>query len=359
MTRLQPALNVRAAFWWCQIGGWTAYALDRYLSEDSFFPVYFVYLCVAFLLTVILLRPLYRAVYARWPTPWVLLGVGAGASVVAAVLWLVVSRAIFVALHLMRVPVEPWPIYLADTFEGALVHHKPFLFLSWSGAYFGMRLWMDVQERHATALAAAAFAKDAELHALRAQLNPHFLFNALNSTSALIRQDPIRAEQVLDKIAVFLRQALASTSSREARLSDEMEALRAYLEIEQVRYENRLSTCLNVSAAALECYVPPLLLQPIVENAVKYGMRTSPSPLRLQVLGDVRDGVLELEVVHTGRLLDRDSAERDGPGIGLTNVRRRLELALAGRHRFELREDRGEVHAILRIWLPNHDPCAQ
>jgi hypothetical protein len=360
MTRLWFR-STRGAFWLCQIGGWSVYALDRYLSEKTFFPVYFIYLCVAFALTVVVLRPLYRAVYARRPAPGILLVTAVIASVAAAVVWLLVSRQIFVALHLMRPPAPPWHLYLADTFTGALVHHKPFLFLSWSGAYFATKLWLDARERQTTALEAAALAKDAELQALRAQLNPHFLFNVLNSISALIQQDPGRAQLVLDKIAVFLRQALAGTSRRETQLRDEIEALRAYLDIQEIRYEGRLDARVECSAAALECSVPPLLLQPIVENAVKYGMRTSPVPLRLQVLGDVRDRVLELVVIHTGRLLDpEDARDRDDAhGIGLANVRRRLELALAGRHHFELREQPGEVHAILRIWgLEGRHACA-
>lgn len=360
MDRLGFGTNRRAAFWWCQVGGWSAYAIDRWLSEDAFFPVYFIYLCVAFALTTLFLRPLYRTVYARRPNPWVLLGIGVGLSVFAAFLWLVVSRGIFVALGMMRAPAAPWIDYLLDTFKATLVHHKPFLFLSWTGAYFGTKLWLDARDRHASALAAIATARDAELQALRAQLNPHFLFNALNSANALIQQDPVRAQQVLDKIAVFLRRALAGTTEHETRLRDEIESLRAYLDIQQMRYEGNLDARIEVSADALNCEVPPLLLQPIVENAVKYGMRTSRMPLRLEVRGDLNDHVLKVEVIHTGHLVPHDTASSwdHGQGIGLANVRRRLELALAGRHQFELREHAGEVHAIVRIWSREHQPCA-
>src|SRR5262249_15533389 len=158
-------------------------------------------------------------------------------------------------------------------------------------------------------------------------------------------------QQVVDKIAVFLRQALAGTAVREARLRDEIEAVGAYLDIQQIRYEGQLDSRVELSPAALDYSVPPLLLQPIVENAVKYGMRTSQAPLKLRIRGDVKDRALELVVIHTGRLLDpADARDRDdAQGIGLTNVRRRLELALAGRHQFDLSERAGEVHATLRI----------
>ena len=337
-----------ARFWILQIAGWSIYELDRYLSERSFFPIYFIYLCVAFALTVVLLRPVYRAVYRRHRHALVLLAVSVVVSVVAAYLWIVLSRFVFVALGLARLPAESWSVYAAQSFISTLTHHKPFLFLSWSGIYFGMKLWTDAQDRQQRELAVTGLARQAELQALRAQLNPHFLFNALNSTGALIKEDPVRAERVLDELARFLRHSLSGPTSPEAPLAVELEAIRAYLDIEQVRYEHQLVVEMTVAPVALEYRVPPLLFQPLVENGVKYGMRTSAMPLRMQIGADVEGATLTLTVRHTGRLAEAIDTT-DGMGVGLANVRRRLELAYPGRHAFDLWEKDGWVHARIAI----------
>ena len=336
-----------ARFWVLQAAGWSIYALDRYLSERSFFPVYFIYLCVAFVLTVVLLRPLYRAVYRRYRHALVLLGVSIAASVVAAMLWIVLSRGVFILLGLAPIPSEPLGEFLVTSFISMLTHHKPFLFLSWSAIYFGMKLWTDAQDRQQTALASAALARQAELQALRAQLNPHFVFNALNSTGALIKEDPARAERVLDEIARFLRHTLAGPSAPDAPLAAEISAIRAYLDIEQLRYEDRLQIAIEVTPEAESYRVPPLLFQPLVENGVKYGMRTSTMPLRMEIGAEADGGTLTLTVRHTGRLAA--AAEQDGAGIGLANVRRRLELAYPARHSFDLWEQDGWVHARIAV----------
>ena len=351
MFRIDLTSATPARFWLLQTAGWSIYALDRYLSERSFFPIYFIYLCVAFLLTVVFLRPLYRAVYRRQQHPLALLGVSVAASVVAALLWIVISWAVFVAFGFARWPDTTWAAYLSQTFVTTLTHHKPFLFLSWSGIYFGMKLWTDAQDRERRALAATALARQAELQALRAQLNPHFLFNALNSTGALISEDPARAERVLDELARFLRHSLNGPAAGEAPLAEEMAAIRAYLGIEQLRYEQQLEVAIDASPLALERRVPPLLFQPLVENAVKYGMRTSPMPLKVAIGADAVGESLRLTVRHTGRLLPQ-GADVPGTGVGLANVRRRLELAYPGRHSFRLWEENGFVCAQIVIAAP-------
>ena len=357
MPRIDLTHATPARFWLLQIVGWSIYGLDRYLSERSFFPIYFIYLCVAFLLTVVFLRPLYRAVYRRQRHPLALLGISVVASVAAALLWLVVSWAVFVALGFARWPDTTWSGYLAQTFVTTLTHHKPFLFLSWSGIYFGMKLWTDAQDRERTSLAASALARQAELQALRAQLNPHFLFNALNSTGALIQEDPARAERVLDELARFLRHSLTDRAAEEAPLADEMAAIRAYLDIEQLRYEEQLEVAIEATPRALARRVPALLFQPLVENAVKYGMRTSPMPLHLAIGADADDKSLTLTVRHTGRLV-APGAEVPGAGVGLANVRRRLELAYPGRHSFRLWEEDGWVCARIAVDTPAEAACA-
>lgn len=337
-----------AAFWSLQLAGWSAYALDRYLSDRRFSQVSFIYLGVAFVLTTVVLWPIYRAVWRRTQRLPV---VGATAFVTscgAAFLWLVVGRAIFVVTGIGPAPAGPLSAYLAETLHYTLVHHKPFLFLSWSAIYFAIRYWDDAQRRERDALAAAAAAREAELKMLRYQLNPHFLFNSLNSAAALARSDPRRAERMLTQLSDFLRYALASAKPPDVSLREELDAIGAYLAIEAVRYEEKLTVRMDVAAAAEAFRVPGFLLLPLVENAIKYGMATSTPPLVLDITARVDEcGTLRLEVVHTGRW--QESPVTRGVGVGLENVQQRLTAAFGAQQRLEVFEQGGRVHAVIEL----------
>lgn len=348
-------------FWILQIAGWSGYALDRYLSEVRFFPTYFIYLVVAFFLTL-LLRPIYRWFYNQSP-PVVAVGLMAVfCSIAAAFLWLLIGWFIFWLLGIARYPDAPWHVYVADTFKYTLIHHKPFLFLSWSALYFGIKYWQDVEQQQQRAMAADALAREAELKMLRYQINPHFLFNALNSIQALIREDPARAGRMINELSEFLRYSLVKARVAKVPLKDEIEAVRNYLAIEQIRFEDKLDIKFDINSSAEEFQVPGFLMHPLVENAIKYGMQTSAMPLRVALSAYARNGSLHLEVANTGRWTRSGSSAKptsnasltnapssNGTGIGLENVRQRLEQLYPGRHQFDVFERDGWVHAAMEI----------
>jgi LytS/YehU family sensor histidine kinase len=158
----------------------------------------------------------------------------------------------------------------------------------------------------------------------------------------------VRAERVLDELAAFFRHALAASSPRDQLLEEELRLVRAYLIVEQLRHEPNLEVQFVVSPAAAEWRLPSLVLQPLVENGVKYGIRTSAMPVRIVVEAAATPATLTLTVRNTGRLLaPRDAGERDG--VGLANVRRRLALAFPQRHSFDLLEQGGCVRATITI----------
>ena len=209
-----------------------------------------------------------------------------------------------------------------------------------------------MQRKEARALRADALAKEAELRMLRYQINPHFLFNSLNSVSALIREDAHRAEKMLNELSEFLRYSLAGSRIGAAPLSDEIEAARNYLDIEKIRFEDKLAVKFDVSPAAEGFRVPSLIIHPLVENAVKYGMQTSRLPLDIEISARAENGTLRLSVTNTGKwVADHNSAGRNskGAGIGLTNVRQRLEQAFPRKSRFDVFERDGKVHAVMEI----------
>ncbi len=187
----------------------------------------------------------------------------------------------------------------------------------------------------------------AELRALRAQVNPHFLFNALNSIAALIAVDPARAEAMTERLAEVFRYTLRGSGRELAPLGEELEFVRAYLEIERARMGERLRVVEEVAPEALDCQVPALVLQPLVENAVLHaaGARTEGGTVRLAA--SVRDGALTLEVADDGPGFDPAA---EGDGFGLRSVRERVR-GLGPGHTFEVESSPGRGTRV-RVSLP-------
>jgi two-component system, LytTR family, sensor kinase len=254
--------------------------------------------------------------------------------------------AIFRQLGWLEPTTLPLHQYLLQTLKGTLTHHKPFLFLSWSALYFGIKYWRQSQEKQQQALRARALAKEAELQMMRYQLNPHFLFNALNSASALIRENPARAEVMIGELSELLRHTLTNGKVGDVPLSIELEVARNYLDIEKLRFEDKLIVNFDIDPQAVEFAVPSMLLHPLVENAVKYGMQSSQIPLRVEILARALNGELRLEVVNTGNWIEGNGHSTN---IGIENVRQRLRQAFPERHRFDIFERDGRVHAVIEV----------
>ncbi|MDX1546044.1 MAG: histidine kinase, partial [Rhodothermales bacterium] len=195
-------------------------------------------------------------------------------------------------------------------------------------------------------------AREAQLKMLRYQLNPHFLFNALNAIRALVLSDAARSRQLVTALAEYLRYSLRTANDLEVSLQEEVTSVQSYLEIEKIRFEEDLDVAVEVQPGAADCRVPGVLLQPLVENAVKYGMATSPMPLRLRILGTIGGGRLHLEVANTGRWQPPEQTQGTSTGIGLRNLRQRLQRFYPGRHRFAVSEEAGWVRAVIDIDLP-------
>jgi two-component system, LytTR family, sensor kinase len=343
---LNMTLNRISLFWLLQIVGFCGYAIDRWIQgPEWFFPGGLAYIVVAFALTLCL-RPIYHNVWEKSPSVWQIGVIVFFCSILTAYLWLLLSMAIFRQLGWMEPRTLPLDQYLLQTLKGTLTHHKPFLFLSWSALYFGIKYWRQSQEKQQLALRAAALAKEAELQMLRYQLNPHFLFNALNSACALIRENPARAEMMIGELAELLRHTLTNGKGGDVPLSLELEAARNYLDIEKLRFEDKLIVNFDIEPKAGEYAVPSMLLHPLVENAVKYGMQSSPIPLRVEILAHALNGDLRLEVVNTGNWIEDNGHSTN---IGIENVRQRLRQAFPERHRFDLFERDGQVHAFIEL----------
>ena len=198
-------------------------------------------------------------------------------------------------------------------------------FLAWSALYFALRYEEELKEKNLRLLASQALAMDAQNRMLRYQINPHFLFNTLNALSSLIlAKENERAERVVLSLSSFLRHTLEKDMPDKSPLSDEIDAQRQYLLIEQARFEDRLNYVEHIPPDLRDALAPSLILQPLVENAVKYGVARSSAPVTIEIRARAADGRLTLTVSDDGG----DGAGLAPPnlGLGLENVRRRLEL---------------------------------
>jgi two-component system, LytTR family, sensor kinase len=209
------------------------------------------------------------------------------------------------------------------------------------------------REREAAAERLAAGLTEARLHALKMQLQPHFLFNTLNAISALIPADARPARRMVARLGDLLRTALEHEETQEVTLREELAFLQPYLEIEQARLEGRLTVAMEIAPDTLDARVPHLVLQPLVENAIRHGIapRIDPGRVEISATRDADHRFLQLEVRDDGPGMDRDNQVRTRKGVGLANIQSRLEQLYGGEHRFAL-ENHPAGGVVVRISLP-------
>ena len=188
------------------------------------------------------------------------------------------------------------------------------------------------------------------------QLHPHFLFNTLHSISALIRRDPDAADKMIARLGDFLRLTLENSGAQEVSLQKELEFLKCYLEIERVRFQDRLTTRLDIEPRALDAAVPNLILQPIVENAIRHGVAPRSAPGHVEISAKRGERALRIQVRDNGPGLSAITAPDDAfrEGLGLTNTRARLARLYGAAHRFEL-EDAPGGGLLVTLEIPAAD----
>jgi two-component system, LytTR family, sensor kinase len=189
----------------------------------------------------------------------------------------------------------------------------------------------------------------AQLQALKMQLHPHFLFNTLHSISSLVSEDPLRANGMIARLGDFLRLTLEHADEQSVTLKQEIEFLRCYLDIEQVRFEERLNVDFRIELTTLSAQVPYLILQPLVENAIQYAIAPYAAPASLKIAAERLDGVLRLEVKDSGPGINaKDPSVKHG--LGLTNVSARLKHTYGAQCRFEVTNDpEGGLAVVLEM----------
>ncbi|MFT7287239.1 MAG: two-component system LytT family sensor kinase [Halieaceae bacterium] len=347
----------RRLFWLLQFGGWSVWAASFYLGIMVWGEPpenYYLYLPVVTLIGMLLTLPLRWIYRLTWDQKLASRGFAIlGASICAGETWVLCRSVIFYNLF----PAEQLKLavkgdnHLAAYFENSI--GAVWVMLAWSALYFGIKYYLLSQEEKQRYLKAVSMAHEAQLKMLRYQLNPHFLFNTLNAISTLILdKDTQLANSMVMKLSHFLRYSLDNDPMQHVTVAEEVESLKLYLDIEKVRFSERLTLHFNIDPEADQALMPSLLLQPLVENSIKYAVSQSINGGSIAVSAAVEKGFLQLTVADDGPGLDlRQGRLPKGGGVGLANTRERLTELYAEKQSFRLRTT--EPHGLtISISLP-------
>ncbi|MGN6690311.1 MAG: sensor histidine kinase [Sphingopyxis sp.] len=331
--------NKVRAFWNLQLLGWAAWLGLRGISglangqSFTFLIPQVISAITGFSLTLIL-SVCYRALINRRPI--LMWGVSFGLAGIAVALWAFIdawvaqiqnpaSEAGFTSLLLGA-------IYIDATSLGA-----------WSALYFAINYFLQLEEQSDRMLRLEAQAASAQLAMLRYQLNPHFLFNTLNSISTLVllkQSEPANA--MLSRLSAFLRYTLANEPTAQVTLAQEVETLKLYLDIEKMRFEDRLRPHFHIDPAVQRARLPSLLLQPLIENAIKYAVTPQEEGADITLSAQLAGQNVRITVSDTGAGLSDGAvdpttgAATESTGVGLANIRDRLAQAYGDQQRFEV-----------------------
>ncbi|NOX96368.1 MAG: sensor histidine kinase [Alphaproteobacteria bacterium] len=336
-------------FWLLQIVGWVGFFFLHFLSVSTFVAgrsadslLYSVASSlIGFLTTSILARPIYR--FARKQGP-------------ALLLFIAIASTILMAFAMSAMKAQTFGILFGNAWmdtRGAAFNTTNYLFLiipdvpvnlfllgSWGGFYFGINYYLNLRKEMERAVLSARLADQAQLKMLRYQLNPHFLFNTLNAISTLVlEKDSKHANAMLTQLSAFLRYSLDSDPLQKTSLAEEVRALKLYLEIEKTRFADRIQVDFEIDEDLLDARVPSLILQPAIENAIKYAIAQMESGGVITISGKREGAMMRLRVCDNGPNAPKDPSallRNATTGVGLVNMRDRLLHLYQDRSEFEL-----------------------
>ena len=358
--------NKNRAFWRLQAVGWGGAMLLRAMSSIanglslSYLVLVLLQIITGFSITLIL-AVIYRQLMSQRPI----------------ITWGVTALVLPVALTLYAF-IDAWvnglyngatALPFAQRFIGSF-YLDATLLMSWSALYYAINFFLQIEEQNDQLIQLENQATSAQLAMLRYQLNPHFLFNTLNSISTLVllkQTEPANA--MLSRLSSFLRYTLVNTPSGRVTVAREVETLKLYLEIERMRFEERLRTSFRIDPVTEPALLPSLLLQPLVENAIKYAVGPQEAGAEITIAAQLVGPNLRITVSDTGPGLQNSAASNrlsgvtfDGgepvsTGVGLANIRDRLAQAYGEDHRFETMEPpEGGFAVVIELPYERREP---
>ncbi len=339
-------------YWICQIAGWFSYGLtilffasilDKELNP-VFYPRLALNLSIGILITHLLRETMHRF-SLRPPMPsnqwWKLVLLLFAFSIVN-------SFSTSYVADILKLYEPGRNIPLSRRFLFSIIFDTP-IFLVWMSVYV---LWHYIEFTNTEEIKKVrleTMIKELELKTIKSQINPHFIFNALNSIRALVDEDPQRARQAITELSNILRSSIQVDKVEITSLEKELDIVKDYLALEYIRFADRLKVVYEVDSKTLSHQIPPMMLQTLVENAIKHGLSKQPGDCTIKIISNVESDKLVLIVQNTGLL---QQAEKDG--FGLQSTRERLNILYRGQAIFEIFQcEPNEVTAKLVIPISN------
>ncbi len=343
-------------YWVCQIGGWASYALTiflfSYVLERQINVVFFQRILISVMLGVLITHILRTSIIVnklKPPTPskqwwkFFLLVIFFSFS------YSLINSSLIEALRLYEPGRE-----MAKTESNHFVFSLDAIIANWNGArvtrrlFFGLILdtpiffvWISIyilwhyiefaNKEEIKKIKLETLIKELELKTIKSQINPHFIFNALNSIRALVDEDPQRSRQAITELSNILRSSIHSNKVEVTSLEKELAIVQDYLALEYIRFADRLKIIYEIDPATLQNQLPPMMLQTLVENAIKHGLGKQPGDCTIKIVSKFEQNKLELKVMNTGLL---KPSENDG--FGLQSTRERLNILYQGEAIFEI-----------------------
>lgn len=346
-TQVNNLLKKSNIYWYCQFIGWSFYIIINTLYfglvANPGFREYLVY--VFMLPTGIGITHIYRQFLIRNDVLNLKIPAQLFYMVVFSFLkalgFYIVMEIVSVVLGISLNPITP--VTVAESVINFAV-----IFFLWNVIYFGFQYFQNYKRSEINSLRYLALSRESELNNLKAQLNPHFIFNCMNSIRALVDEDPQKAKEAVTQLSNILRNTLMMDKSREIALREELKLVNDFLNLEKIRYEERLSYEFRISEEAGGCLIPPFIMQSQVENAIKHGISVSSQPGFIIIEAHTSNGFLIISVSNTGKL---NTSKPPETGVGFKNSQQRLELLYGKRASISISEQNNMVAVTIQIPL--------
>ncbi len=345
-----------ALYWLCQLSGWSLYTLFVWLifslADGHSCDRWWVYTTATTSMLGLPMTHLFRSITHRWK--WLAL------PPLKLVVYVIIATSLMAfALSFISEQLATY-VFHTTLFDGNadklnfVLNWFTRMFL-WSALYFGIHFVERLRETEIEKWKLEACLKDSELMALKAQMNPHFIFNALNTIRELTLEDPHKAMQAMTQLASILRYSLRSADTQTVPLREEMKIVQEYLALESLRFEKRLQVVIDVDELTLDMPVPPLVVQTLVENAVKHGIACLPKGGIVTILSSSTPHNIEICILNTGQITKQSFCE--GQNLGIANTRERLSLLFGDKASLTLvNKDKTRVEAKVIIPVPQLFP---